>query len=367
MPLLRRAKSRIGLAHAWTPLPNLTRRSYRLALRNRSSVIAATLPAKLPFQIYLALVLQCQIKFPGAQETYWVPELMEQVAAYCDHPTLMVLSRANGYGREIAQREMGVRIKTMLHPFIKPDEYDRFMNALHTVGGGVMGSVARQILACNAPFMNRAIAGETTRFYQAENLNIVVPFGKLTPFTKALEEFGYDGIPQFKNIFPAFDETVASVCDMEREDEVAGQTLKLTLTESLGGIMQVMLAAPISAQSNLITPTRIYSQFPNLVTMATALRTDNLRARFTRRTVVCYDMETSNRNWTYPCGALCPAKYRKSVGDKGVASFVWNSTRIVPRTRFQDTDYLLAESILAWRYSIRCRNLNCDNYCPAAR
>jgi hypothetical protein len=131
--------------------------------------------------------------------------------------------------------------------------------------------------------------------------------------------------------------------------------------------MQVMLAAPILAQSNLVMPTRLYSQFPNLVTVPTALRTDNSRARFPHRASVCYDIETTNHKWSYPCGPLCPARYKKSVGDKGVASFMWNSSRNVPPTRFQDTDYLLAESVLAWKYSIRCRNLNCDNYSPAAR
>jgi hypothetical protein len=153
---------------------------------------------------------------------YWIPEVMEQVAAYCDHPTLMAMSHANGYGRELVQREMGIRIKAMLDPFIKPEQFDRFMNILHAASGGIMGSIARQILACNAPFMNEAITEAKTRFYVAENLNIVVPFGKLTTFRKAMEDFGYDSTPQFKNVFPAFDETVSTVCDLEKEEEGIG-------------------------------------------------------------------------------------------------------------------------------------------------
>lgn len=131
--------------------------------------------------------------------------------------------------------------------------------------------------------------------------------------------------------------------------------------------MQALLASPVMCQTNLLTSTRIYSFFPNMITSVATIKTDIAGVRAVRRPGAPYVFRSNNRQWTRACGVLCPSKERCTVGDKGVASFLWNVKIASPSSRFDDVDYLLAEHALVWRFSMKCRNVKCRNYEPSRR
>lgn len=123
-----------------------------------------------------------------------------------------------------------------------------------------------------------------------------------------------------------------------------------------------MLSGISSDHTNLLTSTRLYCAIPRMICMIAPLLSDApirstpFRTSFKHRLM-------DNRDWTTACGNQCPALVRKSTTDKGIASFLWNEGYKVPASNFEDTDYLLGQHLLCWRFG-RCRNVNCKNYQP---
>ncbi|KAJ3520323.1 hypothetical protein NMY22_g12805 [Coprinellus aureogranulatus] len=104
-----------------------------------------------------------------------------------------------------------------------------------------------------------------------------------------------------------------------------------------------------------------------MISSVSTIKTDSLSVRATRRPSAPYIFRPNNRHWTKPCGIYCPSKERCTIGDDAVASFLWNVEVSAPASRYEDVDYLLAETALVWRFSIRCRNVKCRNYAPSDR
>lgn len=141
------------------------------------------------------------------------------------------------------------------------------------------------------------------------------------------------------------------------------QVYRVAIFESTNAnILQVVLAGTSSNHTNLLTPTRLYCATPRIICRAAPLRSDAPIRSGPFRPIhkhALYD----NSDWKTPCGHQCPAMVRKSTRDKGIASFLWNPQYGVPVSNMARVDYLLAESLLCWRFS-RCRNVACPNYQP---
>lgn len=139
------------------------------------------------------------------------------------------------------------------------------------------------------------------------------------------------------------------------------------MSESNASLMAVVLASPITAQANLVTASRVYCVYPHLLHNKCALRSDLPRLRVARRVRSSYIvMGTNVFEHVAPCGKSCVAEQRKTLGDKGTASFLYNPNVPTPPSRDALTDYLLAESTLLWRFSSRCTNKKCKNWTPCS-
>lgn len=135
--------------------------------------------------------------------------------------------------------------------------------------------------------------------------------------------------------------------------------------------MLALLASPYTAQMNLFTASCVYSAFPALVGDAQCMRTDRpfITPEFRHHLYRSFVYKPTNAEWGIPCGAWCPALNRKTRGDKGMASFLWNpKTDYLSRfrPRYNDVDWLLSESLLVWRFG-SCTNKYCPNWTPPYR
>lgn len=144
---------------------------------------------------------------------------------------------------------------------------------------------------------------------------------------------------------------------------------RITLSHSEGNILQVVLAAPVSAQANLITSTRVYCIYPHLAMDRLALLSNWTTVRgIIRKIPSTFDSKRDNSKWKEngACVKYCPAIQRVTIGDKVTASFLWNTRYELPKSRFDHTDSLLASSVLSWRLAARCCNVRCKRYEPGA-
>lgn len=130
-------------------------------------------------------------------------------------------------------------------------------------------------------------------------------------------------------------------------------------------VVEAILSSPLSVHTNAFTSTRVYSFFPNMITSKYSIASNIFDMQSAEAKSTSYQICASNGRWVKPCGPLCPAMERKSMDDAGTASFFWNPSCKIPTSRHPTTDSLLAESIISWRFSLRCGNLNCVNYSPA--
>ncbi|RXW14313.1 hypothetical protein EST38_g11541 [Candolleomyces aberdarensis] len=132
------------------------------------------------------------VKYRDAPETFLVPEIMEAVLSQASFPTVMAVSRVNQYGRSLAQREIRVRIRDVLAPFVDEDQFDGFMQALQALGGGIIGSHARRLLALKSKVMDDAFDMDPDHpYHRSTNLNLVVLKGALDKAKDCLEAIGY--------------------------------------------------------------------------------------------------------------------------------------------------------------------------------
>ncbi|KAF6751214.1 hypothetical protein DFP72DRAFT_1071762 [Ephemerocybe angulata] len=198
-------------------------------------------------------------------------------------------------------------------------------------------------------------------YFTCHDINIVVPHGKLASAVEWMESYGCDGItPVLLQSRTAPPCRSASACPSK-----PGEVFQLaTISESIVGIAHAVVSSPITGEANLVTSSRVYSFYPNTITTQYVLRTDWIRIRTPRRTSSPYTVMPSNYSWKPLCGNLCPAVQRNTIGDKGVASFVFDSSRDTPKSRYEDTDYLLAGRVIIWRFGQKCSNLRCPNYTP---
>lgn len=320
--------------------------------------------------------LECQI--------YSHIKIFPQILAHCNWPTLMAVSRASSYCRLSVRRMVKLVIFERLAPFVgSEDECSAFFDLLHRKEGGILGETARDIFGVNSDYDADKAGPRCFQDTQdsLQILNLVVPLGEML---SCVNWFGARGYGQWSKWPPRrqYSRTVANFVFGEKEDSLSRQvrsfslnaflltrycqTYRVSIFESSNrGILQVMLAGTSSNTTNLLTPTTLYCAIPRVVCRAPPLKSDiPIRSPLFRS--VHPPSTFDNSDWRTPCGHQCPSLVRKSTTDKGIASFRWNDVYDVPRSNFEDTDHLLGQFLLCWRFS-RCRNVNCPNYQPALR
>ncbi|KAJ2919826.1 hypothetical protein MD484_g592, partial [Candolleomyces efflorescens] len=349
------------------PRATLPRAHREPSLRQRMikarSFPLATLDTLLPS--YLLLVtLFTDFNFPRSREVFALSEIMLEILQYCDWYTLMSVSRSSVFGRSLARIVIRGRLRSLITPFMPPDLFLPFMTMLHNLGGGIIGSVPRLMLAQNAVF-HLCMTKRGDKSFHAFDLNIVVPYGKLERCRSWFEARGFTHWADF-DISTAFLSTVVAFTVSVRYSKT-GQSIRVSISESRGGIFQVLLASPITSQTNLITPSRIYSLYPNLVHRFDTLVTDRKGIDITVREdwLPCYELKANNLHWKKACGPYCPALRRRTHSDPGIASFHWSTRFQEPRISDTGEDAVVTHNLLFWRFANRCRNMKCKNYQPS--
>jgi hypothetical protein len=129
-----------------------------------------------------------------------------------------------------------------------------------------------------------------------------------------------------------------------------------------GNIVDSVLAAPWTIQTNLITSSFIYCLWPNIMYQQDALRTDLPIVRGVRRPINSWPVHFTNGYWKTACGKYCPAVDRLSTNDDVTASFAWNANaapEVQGNTRLDD---VWNGKVYVYRFMKRCRNASCKNY-----
>ncbi|KAF6763372.1 hypothetical protein DFP72DRAFT_1060535 [Ephemerocybe angulata] len=299
---------------------------------------------------------------PASHQVFRTPELLENILIRADWQSVMSISRSSFYGRTVAQLAVCCRILEVILPFVgnKMEKAKKFLDMMDRVGAGIIGSVARRLLAINSAWMDEAISAGITRFVSCRDLNLVVPPGRLELAVGWLGSLGYNTVRISPPSLP-YSDSVTQIARMGRK--IGGILLFATISEARNGIAHVVASSLITTQANIITSSRVYSFYPNSIATQLALRTEFPHLKAIRKLCSPYVLTYNNEHWKR-CGNLCPVAQRNTVGDKGIASFVFDSSRVVPVTRFEGTDYLLAEHVILWRFSLKCRNRACENYDP---
>ncbi|KAF5331978.1 hypothetical protein D9611_009022 [Ephemerocybe angulata] len=324
----------------WAPSRTPTRTSARLAIKN----------TRFP-------------SFPRLDEpvTLFAPKIKDRAG-----PRRFNSAEAFYYCTELmglAQTATEIILKHILCPFILLHQFYDFLEKMNDTGAGIMGSVARRMLATNSMMMQHAIKVKDFRYLRSNDLNIVVPKGSLDAMVEWFTAHSYDAWDT-EVVSKPYVGSVRRMVSATRQPQNGVPRARITISESLGNVMQVILASNMTCQTNLVTSTRVYAVYPTLVTDQHALKTDITSLISPRRPRPPYLLRTSNFRWTGPCGFHCPSLPRKTVGDKGIASFLWNTRYPIPESRYSDTDSLLAQSILQWRFAKRCGNPKCKRFMP---
>ncbi|RXW14192.1 hypothetical protein EST38_g11663 [Candolleomyces aberdarensis] len=179
--------------------------------------------------------------------------------------------------RHIARQEIRIRIRDVIGPFIDEDEFDVFLQLLNAIGGGIVGSVARRLLARKSLFMDKAYEYGTEGQYDvSRDLNIAFRKGEMDKAKDCFAALGYTEWED-RTIYGAYKSVLSAFAvGTKRLRSVDGaRKFTVTLSESNGGLMQVVLSSPFTAQTNLVTATTVYSVFPNLATANYTIKTDN--------------------------------------------------------------------------------------------
>ncbi|KAJ2914246.1 hypothetical protein MD484_g6187, partial [Candolleomyces efflorescens] len=288
-----------------------------------------------------------------------MPEMALELLSWSDWSTLIAFSRISKYGRDMAQLATLYRIRSEVAPFVTRIKFQDFMDMLHRTGGGIVGSVPRLMLADNCKFMMKR------KRYAPADINLLVLQGQLQEAKSFFKTLGYSKWITL-TVETVYKGVVSEVIEGVRPASPGVNQATVNISECKGGLFETVVTAPITALANLITPLSVYSIYPGLIFSKKAISSDRFGVSFSRRTPSSYTFECTNAEWTAPCRFNCPAEDRRSVGDKGVGIFRWSGRFDVPVSRFEDTDYLLGENVIAWRLSMRCRNPHCRNYTPPA-
>ncbi|KAJ3505817.1 hypothetical protein NMY22_g17445 [Coprinellus aureogranulatus] len=195
---------------------------------------------------------------PCALEVFDSPNLCQYILIHADVYAIVAVSRVDKKRREIAQRAFRTLFKTSLQPFVFNDDFPSFVTLMKDTGLGVTGSALRILLASNSTFQIDAFRSGKVRWFRPHDLNIVVPRGSLQAVTQWFVDHGYGN---FHTIVPwvAYKSSVVRVVGVFRPAALGQRTSHITISESIGNIMHVIFAGPMTSWMNVITFRRVYA------------------------------------------------------------------------------------------------------------
>lgn len=92
-------------------------------------------------------------------QVYGDTKILPAILAYCDWPTLMCVSRVSSMGREGVRGVVKDAIYRRFRPFVGGDlDCRAFLDTLHVMGGGILGTVVRDIFGVNSPYEAEKVA-----------------------------------------------------------------------------------------------------------------------------------------------------------------------------------------------------------------
>lgn len=127
-------------------------------------------------------------------------------------------------------------------------------------------------------------------------------------------------------------------------------------------IVDIVLAAPYTSQTNLITGSFTYSLWPNLICKRDTMRTDIPFLHGLRQPTKTWLVQFTNGYWKVACGKYCPCLERISSNDEVTTSFPWNNNAglaVVGNVRVDD---LWRGKAYVYRFTTHCQNTYCKNY-----
>ncbi|KAJ2913795.1 hypothetical protein MD484_g6603, partial [Candolleomyces efflorescens] len=304
----------------------------------------------------LLLITLLGVHIRDAASVFSSPEILLMILSYCDFPTVISVSRANRHGRMVAQTVFRDRFRTVLTPYVPADRFNAFVDLLRQTRSGVTGSVVRLLLAIGSYWIEKG----TPRL---SNLNILAAHNRFADWKKWFKDEGYVNWQQ-TSVAQPWKRCVIDVWVGEKPVVLRGRNKnpKVMISHCRSNLVDPILAAPWSVQTNLLTASFLYTLWPNLAFHREAVRTDLSNLRGVRRPNNTWPAHTSNSYWRKACGKYCPAVDRLSCDDRVTASFDWNANAVPEVQSAERLDDVWNGKTYVYKFSKRCRNPSCKNY-----
>ncbi|KAF6754976.1 hypothetical protein DFP72DRAFT_1123600 [Ephemerocybe angulata] len=231
-------------------------------------------------------------------------------------------------GRHVIEEELRRRVFDALAGFIPLKRCEEFFDRLHECEGAIIGSVVRAVLLVNSSVQpSRPPA----------NLDVVTRLCLDDPMRTFFHELGYDS-------------TVLHPRDRERG--------YVDLIERFEMV--------VDGKMNAIIPGSVIVFYPRLTFANDSLAVEGVEGG-ERTDNLTFAVSDTNAGWTKPCGIYCPTIWRKSVEDRGAASYSWSYLHPdAPKPSYwvkhpHPVEVFCSSEALTWRVHSRCHNSACPN------
>ncbi|KAF6747084.1 hypothetical protein DFP72DRAFT_854771 [Ephemerocybe angulata] len=271
---------------------------------------------------------------------------------------LIMLLNFPSPGPEIAEKEIRLRIFDALTPFIPKADIPEFFDVLDMCDGAVIGSVMRQIL----------LSGSSANISPFD-LNVILAHDREDPLNSFLYRLGYQS---------SVEEPVKELCgnSVDRVEVYRRGTgadiQRITALVSKEEAISVLLRSPFTGQMNALTSTTLGSYYPRLTFRNESLSLEGFDQSTLPASVrpPTFALYPDNSHWSNPCGIYCPATWRKTRNDRGLALYRWSAhpqaespPQFWGRPAVSDVqqEHLWTADLLSWKLCHRCANPNCPN------
>ncbi|KAF6752797.1 hypothetical protein DFP72DRAFT_849572 [Ephemerocybe angulata] len=256
-------------------------------------------------------------------------------------------------GPELAEKEMRLRIFEALKTFIPPSDIPEFFDVLDLCEGAVVGSCFPGRLSKSKPF----------------DLNVALGHDREDPMNSFLSRLGFQSTVQ---------DPVKEICgdsvgrvEVYRK-RIGTKVVQITALVSKAEALSVVLRSPFTGQMNALTSTTIGSYYPRLMFRNESLCLEGFDLSKLPPTIrpPTFALFPDNSHWTNACGVYCPATWRKTYNDRGLARYRWSvrSQTAGPAPLWgmpPDVDprheQLWKGELLSWKMRRRCANPHCPN------
>ncbi|KAH6879350.1 hypothetical protein BKA70DRAFT_1239334 [Coprinopsis sp. MPI-PUGE-AT-0042] len=212
-------------------------------------------------------------------------------------------------------------------------------------------------------------------------IDLLCPTQSIRPVEEALAALGYSFTGLEAAVFPFMED---SVCDV-RVFEGPGSMVFLVRCRA-DTAFQTLLRSSNTSLLNALSGTRVYSYYPELTRAGVGLVMKHDPAFAVINPDI--ELQEANDRWAVPCGTMCPATWRKTIGDRALMRIIWRSSwslndgdtgpsakncalgdvrwgspdseKEIPS--FVETCWEDNAGALMWKVFDRCSNIWCSNY-----